>query len=1659
MGFGEVWGDVPWGGSYEEGSETVETVSILDSVETLQAHAVTVQEAMAVAAVAFTEDFTLLPTEVLQITESLEFGALQVNILDAYTVEAFFSRELRFDYIRDTRNFRFLAVTGVPVRPMHVEPIYTTHHSGADGLIVDTGDPNFLSNRFRVTLTTIGPQHIGDYIFIDSGKNAGLYQITTIFPPANGAQEVLLDRPLFLVDPTNGSLQWRHVSGVRGVTIRSTKYTDAANYVLVVAGLYTKVFRNPFAAVIPFTTHSIPKPRVLGAEAFEDGNVSVEFDTLMRAESGGLFKASDYTITGPTPVVVKRARQGVGYSVVLDTVGLADGEYTVTVNASGTPKDIAGNPIDPLFNTAIFTSTVPVTERSIFTDRGPIAKPPLSLQSGTGASFASYNEVELPGASLDLSHIGRLITISGSSSNGGVFRVTGVVSATRARVKASFSLPDASDLTWDLFDPRDGQIADDPSDVTVRINGDPVIPEAVVGLLGQIILSSPPEVDDDVKVDYSWCCNPVVDFRRLNSKEFRLNAWNRDKGYGHDRSQHKYRYNNVLVRPGDYEPDNMSAPLSQPLERELHYRAFERAYTPVLNDPTLLLLNSPTHKISYPRTRRTLQETFIAYEASILPENDGWERRGAGVATVNAGRLTIEDDSSGPFPFGQPLFWRRSLDLTFDHAFAMSWRMRVSSVAEPEGVFTGVGAGYSDERLAVIVGCLDDGGVKKIGILKRGATDPSSLTAWTGGLSSGISTGTPGNLDWSVLHSYRIFRDTGGTVRVYVDGEVTPILQISADELPFLEELNAPFDQIQGAFFGSISRPARGTSEWDFVRYLTLPTNPLQTSASSYVDYEGDTLPELASKPWTPVGYHGSASVSSGQLLLDSTSASDASGVGLVGGDYRGYVRIEPLLTRAAQVVLDFEVGIRTLTHGVSPTALMAAVDDGNRLMQVALFPLTATPKLSYGGRSLPEDFSPYAWSALGTSPAAMVGRTLRISDEDVGAGRVYFIEDMAAPGSADRVIASDSDYILEFKVRVGAYTPDGAGFAGVFGQIFDGTRAVGLLLEEVAGTKYVTFHSDGVVLGPSARFEFDWGDQTSHVYRAVKNTAGDLVSLFVDGAFLGAVSYSDFATPTPELGGMVSFGSSTPASTGSQSVADWEYCNAWRVNATPKRFVGLWRGHDDDSLTGYHLPTKAFGKAVVNGNALGDAGANFVEAGVAVGDQVVVDYGPNKGVYEVASVAETSLTILGTWPLAPSEIDYRIAREIDWSTSRKFRLVRDETGSVSLFVDNDEFPVIHVGYDSLNLPDSGSGLVNIMSEGMPAIAFGSLDPLNLTQSVWDYVRYGLSVVPMGSQIAPHHQVISQWNVMGSPERLFTPIIHPVTDFKSSSTGVVPKRHPDFMADPDLRAFTVLNEGTPLVPATQSAENRKPFRTLISLFDTTFDQTFALISSLNTPATPQDVLSSSKSFAANDSPIRYELVVPDDVLYSSLDVIEQTTGEAGLLAPFGDECGWGIKGFQYNGDHCLVYDASDNLLPEETQVSTPWQLVSGSPEEVSVATGGGTLTYGSGATGATSVYRNRTPLPDHPGLRSEARFRIRLVDDGSFGLGDTKVRFGLSAPGFTVALAFFTSPLAERFVLVLDQKSGQILGSAMFDFLDGAFHTYRIVRDPAAGLVRVFIDS
>lgn len=1103
----------------------------------------------------------------------------------------------------------------------------------------------------------------------------------------------------------------------------------------------------------------------------------------------------------------------------------------------------------------------------------------------------TLNKVTLPGGAFNSSHVGLYLRLDGSTVNGGSYKILSVIDATHLQVQASFRAPssDPNDNsvinTWTLYDPRTGFIADDPSDVVVRINGSPVTVDVVIGLLGQIVLVVPPIHGDTIVVDYEWMFDPTVEVRRLNSREFRSNNGNNKASL----TGLPYLYNNVLqVSSGASSriaDDDIRAPLSQPLLRDVFYRAYERAYTAALNNPTLLRLNTPKNRTAYPSLTRKLSEVSVTYDGDILPESDPvapWVRNGSGLASIVGGNLVVVDNTSGPYPTGQPFYWTREVDLSFKNVYAATWRMKIDSTV-PDGVFTGVFTGWSDNYRAIILGYLLDGGVRKIGFLKRGSGNTLSLIgSWTGGLDlNGNPTGLPVGFDWSIYHSYRFLKDINGTINLFVDGEAVESLQITEDQLPLLEELDATFNQVQNIFFGSLSREATNQSTWQFVRYLILPTDATQSAPFVDVSYGQPppltVLPEDFSKPWTPIGYHGNENlVTIGpdvDLILDSTSYT-SSQPSLIGGDFRGFTRIEPLLSVSSSVVVDFDVTLRTYTHGISSDSVMVSVDDGKFLVQVCFFPTQAQPKVSYPGRSLPQDATPEPWTSLGGASAHMIGRTLRIEDSSVSDGRLFSINDLAISTSPNRIFETSIDYLFEFQCAVISFVQDGTPehFCGVTTDVFDGTYTIGVMLnEDGSGNPLVSFHSDGSLI---SSFAFNWKDGLQHTYRTTKNTAGNLVVLFVDNTFIGSTPYTSFsiASGTPTL----SFGSTTQVSLfQSKSVVDWYYVNGWRgqPSSGTRHYVGVWKGSDPNSLLGYYLPTKSSGLASTISNNITDLTADFVSDLVQPGDDYIIDEGDNRGVYEVIGpVTSTTLYLATPLPQPGATIArYRIPKETDWTTDHTYQILRDPTGFVGLFQDASSVPLIRVEYNHVTLPPSSVGVPSVINRGLPSVSWGTFDSTNLSQTAWRFVHYAITTSPIEVKIIPPHQVSNQRNVMASPEHLFGVLPHAHTQYSSASTGV-PYQWEAYVNDPSVRAYTKLNEGTPPVPLSQTF--KKSRTVTIPVLPSGFgDSSFGtdLFGSGSLPSTTITIPASTGS------------------LYNNIEIVEKVSGEVDLISAFSDE--------------------------------------------------------------------------------------------------------------------------------------------------------------------------
>jgi len=764
-----------------------------------------------------------------------------------------------------------------------------------------------------------------------------------------------------------------------------------------------------------------------------------------------------------------------------------------------------------------------------------------------------------------------------------------------------------------------GAIADDPDDVVVLVNSVPVAVKSVLGLLGIIVLDHAPAYTDTVKVQYNYLNQPRTEFRRLNSVEFILNA-DGQRACGDQR----YLYENVLIDPSIENALGFQGGVSgnDPELLGYFYRGYERAYSISLNDPNLLLLNTPHHKISYPAFSRELLEVLVSYDANILPENHGsypWLKYGSAITSLVDGKLVIEDGIGDDFPTGKGSYYYRTEDLSFQYSMSFSFRSKITSYILT-GDFSGVAAGFLDGRNICLLSFLEDSGQKYLGVLKQGGDETT------------ISSYETVEMDWSDYHIIRLYR-TLDLVRVYVDGSVAPVITVNTSDLSDIDELEMPIDFITGTFFGSLSRNSTNTSEWDYLRYLITPDSLSESAHHVNVLYEANRLPMEDPIPWLRLGAFGSENILLNEtLLLNKTSATETNSEEshFVSGEIFGYQRFEPFLSVDSVFVADWKFRCHSWTHSISERSVGVFVNDGTKLLAISFFSDQSIPWLSYNGQTVPENDPEKPWVVVGSASTQITDNVLRVVDSSITEGILYSWYDY--PGE---ILDSTKSFIFEFKVCVNSYTKDTNDFVGVIGKAFDGDKDIEILLREDTD-RVISFASNGVV---KTSIVFDWlGD--FHTYRVLVNKDSDLVVLLVDGIVRGSYSYSSFDAGVGDR--VLSFGSS---SLSEESISDieWSYFNGYSLRGATNDYVGIYRSGDVTDIDNYEqvpIDFISYHEYRITMDPKGDVGL-FIDGNLSIslpyldlphisGSFFDIQGGPGSGVY-FGSFDDSSM-VLSEW-------------------------------------------------------------------------------------------------------------------------------------------------------------------------------------------------------------------------------------------------------------------------------------------------------------------------------------------------------------------------------------------------------------------------------------------
>lgn len=256
-----------------------------------------------------------------------------------------------------------------------------------------------------------------------------------------------------------------------------------------------------------------------------------------------------------------------------------------------------------------------------------------------------------------------------------------------------------------------------PEDITVLYDGAPVTVTSVNPYLGTVTIA--PAIATfapgahTVTVSYSWFPGPLMGFSGLNNTGLTLNRWSLGGG-------RHVSTPGVGVGVGGYFTSRFPLslglglnPRRKPPIRIAHrYIAFERAYTAALNSPTTLLLNQAPGRVSVPYADADVSATSVQYEGTAAPTSP-WGSHGAVTGVSDGDRYDLSDASATEVGY-----WSRDFELPVSSQVGTAARFQVEDYTL-DGVFTGIGFGFHNDRRLFLAGALVVNGLKHIGLLAR----------------------------------------------------------------------------------------------------------------------------------------------------------------------------------------------------------------------------------------------------------------------------------------------------------------------------------------------------------------------------------------------------------------------------------------------------------------------------------------------------------------------------------------------------------------------------------------------------------------------------------------------------------------------------------------------------------------------------------------------------------------------------------------------------------------------------------------------------------------------------------------------------------------------------------------------------------------------------
>lgn len=269
------------------------------------------------------------------------------------------------------------------------------------------------------------------------------------------------------------------------------------------------------------------------------------------------------------------------------------------------------------------------------------------------------------------------------------------------------------------------------NDVTATINGNPTAIVSVNPHNGRIVLADPFGWNDVVLVSYYWMASPVMVMSGLNQDGQVLNKWDRLlTGHHSTTIVPQIGASDIARFPYCVVLGPMSTP--EPIMIGHRYMGFEKAHSALLNSATTMVLNANPHQYESPGFEQIPQGSTAAYEATTTPQtaDPAWNLVGIDNGfVVGDGTYRVVDSDTGSYAATPPCtMFKKDMDMGFPASMVLVSRYVINS-STPDGVFTGVGFGFHQNKRLYLVGNLLVNGVQHVGMLND-ARNPHLLVSW-----------------------------------------------------------------------------------------------------------------------------------------------------------------------------------------------------------------------------------------------------------------------------------------------------------------------------------------------------------------------------------------------------------------------------------------------------------------------------------------------------------------------------------------------------------------------------------------------------------------------------------------------------------------------------------------------------------------------------------------------------------------------------------------------------------------------------------------------------------------------------------------------------------------------------------------------------------------